>query len=535
MPVGMIWVHSGDFVWFPTLAPNYNQFSTQLSSSTQPFVAQERQNGGGGTKRKRSSSTGEEKIGTTKRKQEAEVDEGEEIRVKKKKKRRNDSAGVGEPHTRKRRLESEEDGNEIRMEKRQKRRTADDSDEGVVREKRRQEESPDEEVGQAKRRREKNLDDSDEESTTIAHATSRGRTAVTKSLQGNSVTEIEEWDPWPNQKFIRQYTIEYGIKSGNFQTWWSSTCQGTSKTGLPNAPTLSKARPSTRRCNGVIHCANPNRQTKNGCQYAIRPKTKLNKILEQYEDKNCPCGYQLEHYTCEVSMRILSWAGGYVVENSGEHLHIRPPNPSRNTQEAQDEFRELVLDNPTVKPLALSVGGSNRKPATEISTVFHNVQRVAHDRRKVLKASGTQPATNDIQVMEKLADFLRENGEMVRGKEIGDVMVFTIQNRTMRDFIIDVGAAYKQQGRVSGLQTDGAHKYWKLQTGVLICTSTYNTLLRSWVPVMFSYSNGTTASHYFHHFTCLFRSIREAQDTQEMEASDDDFEMVSSLHLESVS
>jgi hypothetical protein len=416
-------------------------------------------------------------------------------------------------------------GNEERRKKKKRRREANDGEDNDNR-KRRKENSE----GSKKRKREKSDDEAERMKCRVHNNkeledVTRGRSPELKPLDTDG-KESDGWNPWPDTSFQRHYTHEEGDKSKNFLIHWSYVVTGGSKTGSVTARDPTRGRPSRRCCNGVIVCSNPNRQTERGCRYAIHPMSRPNRIQEQWQDKFCLCGYSLIHIECSVDMVITKWAEGYMVKHSGQHDHPRPPNVTRMDRDAEERFKDLVIDNPDVKPLKLSVGGADREPATKIASVYHNVQRVSRDRQKVLKKAGVYSSKSEGNTMERLADFLKEKGKMVCGKEIGNEIVFTLQNKTMQEFIL--GPVIFQPGEhLSGLQTDGAHKYFALDNAILICTSTYSSILRRWVPVMFSYSNGSTVQHYYHHFVCLFQSIREIQRIHSQNIDDEDLNMVS--------
>jgi hypothetical protein len=282
---------------------------------------------------------------------------------------------------------------------------------------------------------------------------------------------------------------------------------------------------------GIIQCVNPDR-TERGCQIVIRPMSKPKAIAAQWQNKTCKCGYLLRHVPCKVHIKVTQWSEGFIFHHSGSHDHPRPPE-IRIDNDAKAEFTDLILSNPNIKPTALSVGGKNRKPVSDISSTLHNIHRVGRERKAVLKREGIGGPVNGDEWLEKWSDFLETNEEIIYGKEFGGEMVITLQNRTMRDFVLEL-PIYRANDPVAGLQTDGMHKYFQLPNSILISTSTYSPLLSSWVPVMWSYSNGSTQQHYYHHFRCLFRSIRDARRIAGQDFAVDDVAMVCDIYLNHV-
>ena len=81
-------------------------------------------------------------------------------------------------------------------------------------------------------------------------------------------------------------------------------------------------------------------------------------------------------------------------------------------------------------------------------------------------------------------------------------------------------------GPLNGLLSDAAHKYWEFPDGKLIVTSIFNALMLKWVPVLFTYSDGTMADHYEYHFLNLIKSIVKDAMEQNIDIADDTFAMV---------
>lgn len=61
---------------------------------------------------------------------------------------------------------------------------------------------------------------------------------------------------------------------------------------------------------------------------------------------------------------------------------------------------------------------------------------------------------------------------------------------------------------VNGIVSDACHDYFDGNNQLLFLSSTFEpTHLKSWVPILMTYSNGATAVHYRIHFLYLFRGL----------------------------
>jgi hypothetical protein len=77
-----------------------------------------------------------------------------------------------------------------------------------------------------------------------------------------------------------------------------------------------------------------------------------------------------------------------VYQCSGTHSHAPPPT-SKPDGDARDALEKLVVENPSRKPLQLTVGQSSEKDAVNrpvrfLSEAFTNLDRVAYLRLKIL-------------------------------------------------------------------------------------------------------------------------------------------------------
>ncbi|KAF9022911.1 hypothetical protein BDP27DRAFT_1163304, partial [Rhodocollybia butyracea] len=228
---------------------------------------------------------------------------------------------------------------------------------------------------------------------------------------------------------------------------------------------------SYRQCLGTIHCGNPD------CAVTIRPHTHGPSAIQKQLSKECKCGNQnLTHHSCPNKSAIVRWSGGF------------------------------VHTNPKASPAALISGNTvDGKSATEISSVLIHAPRVSRMRKSVLSKGTMKGGTGDAFV-ETFSNFQLEHpGFIVANTMLGGVTVISGQTPFMASQIHD--EALQIDGPFNGIVTDAAHGWWQVRSSLLIISSVFSQILLRWVPVLISYSNGATSTHYEQHFLALLESI----------------------------
>ncbi|KAF7325897.1 hypothetical protein MKEN_00440500 [Mycena kentingensis (nom. inval.)] len=171
-------------------------------------------------------------------------------------------------------------------------------------------------------------------------------------------------------------------------------------------------------------------------------------------------------------------------------------------------FGRMVEEHPDVGPVRLMTGlprVDGPGPSTmDIGTTYYNPQSVKHHRNRVL-----QPLkTRDKHLEAALEQFKAENPSWtVDVQWANGVQVVSLQSPFMRRCSAIRDANEPEGEAVGGVLTDSAYKYFR--DGQLIVSSAFLWLLRSWIPVVLSYSNGGTAAHYCHHYLRFFFGIAE--------------------------
>ncbi|KAI9057625.1 hypothetical protein FKP32DRAFT_1583394, partial [Trametes sanguinea] len=282
------------------------------------------------------------------------------------------------------------------------------------------------------------------------------------------------WDGWPDGDFEQTYLAEDLAQTKQLQVHWACVTSGLSK-GSIDAEQWANGRLSERRCQGIIQCDNPN------CLVVIRPKVSHARISTQLTPP-CACGGRLSRSD--------------------------PPCPAR-AKLYKYKHGVRTLHGPGT-------------PASSISPVFLNKDRVKHEQRKIKQEANPSSSIGD-QFLAAFAEFCREHPGFVLQSVIGEVTVVSLQTPVLRRQLIKDALLSGPDSNVNGIVSDAAHGFWRDRSALLIISSTFSATLRCWVPGLFSYANGATAEHYRLHFLALFRSMSQEARMRQITISDDLF------------
>lgn len=350
-----------------------------------------------------------------------------------------------------------------------------------------------------------------------------------QSERGSSSSESKEecasapWDWWPDGTFKRDFTYEQFEEASELKVHWATRSWGGNKTGRTDAPTWKGGRLLRRKCQGILKCNNQN------CHILVRPQSTDTRIKEQLAE-DCACGGELRHIECPAHDSKWLWEKGVRYKHFGKHSHPAPTHLLHATKDEMKRFRELVVTNSSTKALGLIMGAPSLIPGVteprpsvrKISTVFSNSHRVAKERTKILKPYSTK-GENDF--LDAFSSFLEDNPDwMIHSHIQNGTMVFSFQSELMREQLIGQKSSSRP---INGIVNDAAHGWWKNRSHLLMVSSTYNSKLKCWAPAVMSFTNGTTAEHFRHHFLALFISIATETRRQGIPISDKLFSGVS--------
>jgi hypothetical protein len=319
-------------------------------------------------------------------------------------------------------------------------------------------------------------------------------------LSEGSTTGIDSgasWDSWINQPGVINLTFKQYMAFDLCKVHWA--CNPRTVAGDPNSSLWEHGNLRQRNCLGVLICP------ESECPFVQRPLTRPSQLRKQLQRVICIRHQCLLNYiTCDVQMQIWHWSGGIRVSINAPHRHPRPPE-IHLTSAQKNSFAKMVNERPELTPGQLIVGPSTldgkHQSVTDISPVLINPMRVSYERQKVVRQS-SQPFGPD-NVIKAFASFQKDHPDFILDSTIGaDLTMIIMQTPWMRQQSVQFD---EHSEPVNGFVTDAAHKFFK--DGYLFVNSIYSSVLRCWIPILFSYSNGASAEHYERHHRCLFEQM----------------------------
>ena len=155
--------------------------------------------------------------------------------------------------------------------------------------------------------------------------------------------------------------------------------------------------------------------------------------------------------------------------------------------------------------------------AAEQGLKFANPAYTSYRLHREKQKDGNGPLTPSAHFA-KIKAFKQEHPDVFCEEHTSEKIVcFSIQTHWMRSQAL---GNLSFDDPVNGLLSDASHKYWKSPDEKLIVTTIFSPLMLRWVPVLFTYSDGTTADHYKFHFLILIRSIAEEAKAQNVALND---------------
>ncbi|KAL7284985.1 hypothetical protein ACG7TL_000074 [Trametes sanguinea] len=238
-------------------------------------------------------------------------------------------------------------------------------------------------------------------------------------------------------------------------------------------------------------------------------------LITQQLSRACSCGGKLirSHGACPARQRLYKFKYGTHFIHSGTHNHPRPTHLLHLQAPEEAAFTQLVIENPKAGPLELSIGPQTlhgpQRPASEISSILLNKDRIKYEQRKIKQAS--RGVHGGDHFLSEFAQFCEDHPGFILQSVIGTVSVISAQTSALRAELIKAAPLTGLDGNLNGIVSDAAHGFWRDRSALLIISSTFSPRLRCWVPGIFSYANGSSAEHYRLHFLALFQSMaREA-------------------------
>ncbi|KAJ7616049.1 hypothetical protein FB45DRAFT_1035209 [Roridomyces roridus] len=286
------------------------------------------------------------------------------------------------------------------------------------------------------------------------------------------------------------------------------------ETGSKRAETEAGAERTRRKCLGVMKCTGPR------CDSTTRPQTKQEGRNRQLAN-GCTCGYPLRHHPCSAKMEYWVWKNGARFAHSGYHNHEKVPE-LHLTYAERSKFARMVTEHPDLGPGKLLAGvpgvDGPGASAADISDTLLNAQRIKYERGKILNPK------NEIRprFLPKLAHLREKFPEWTIALHwTGNTHMVVFQCGWQRR--MGLKEQIKSEA-VNGMVSDTCHGYFQGNNELLFISSAFEPIyLKSWVPILMTYSNGAKTVNYRIHFLHLFRGLAAQCAIEERTVTDELF------------
>ncbi|KAJ7207438.1 hypothetical protein GGX14DRAFT_366278 [Mycena pura] len=279
------------------------------------------------------------------------------------------------------------------------------------------------------------------------------------------------WDGFPDRRFRCHFTSQQVEDTSRLAVYWISDKVSGGKRGSLDPTTPEKGRSSRFKCAGVTSCE------ATVCTVRIAPGTNIARQTESL----CKCGSPLHHRSCPVEWSVVFYRAGAIFENSGTHSHPRYTHslPTSRNKKTAPQLQHFIAR----KPIVLQSFETRRSLHSHSSSQTSNVGQ-----------SGDVQSDSD------------EGVDWTVGVHwMDDINVIVLQSPWQRRMGLK---DHIKTEAVNSIVSDACHDYFIGHNQLLFLSSTYEPFhLKSWTPILMTYSNGATAVHYRIHFLYLFRGL----------------------------
>ena len=259
-----------------------------------------------------------------------------------------------------------------------------------------------------------------------------------------------------------------------------------------------------RTCQGVYECSNT------GCGRLYRPRTDVNAQTAQLQ-KGCSfCHSQLKSYSCDAYFlyyreiderdRVLY----SIWKHFGNHNHKRPPGGRLSSQQQKAvDAQVLRRHDSTAHVYRTGDTGPGSQPIGEISETLANPRaaryQVAQSRSR-LGITVPSSVKGGFSILTSLAGLPEEfKKPFLVGSSVHGPTYLMFQTPFMRSLIEEsVESWASDDDGHHGFVTDGDHSFFR--SGVLLATCTFNAIMQSWAPALYTWILRQDIEHHRPHF-----------------------------------
>ena len=269
-----------------------------------------------------------------------------------------------------------------------------------------------------------------------------------------------------------------------------------------------------RTCQGVYECSN------SSCMRLSRPKTDVNAQKAQLQKGCSLCHSPLKRQSCNAYFlyyQEIDEQDGVLYsiwKHFGNHTHKRPPGGKLTVQQ-QRAVDAQVLRRHDASAHVFRTGdtGPGSQPLGEISETLANPRaaryQVAQSRSR-LGITLPSSVSGGFSILTSLAELPEEFKKpfLIESSVHGPTYLM-FQTPFMRSLVEDSVESWvlDDSDGHHGFVTDGDHSFFR--SGVLLVTCTFNTIMQSWIPTLYTWVLRQDIEHHRPHFRRISDTVIE--------------------------
>ena len=245
-------------------------------------------------------------------------------------------------------------------------------------------------------------------------------------------------------------------------------------------------------CLGVFVCSK--------CSFVrppCQPKSKSKGSSPPLPKDKCMIHPELDliHHTCSCTLNIVNAGKSWIVTHSGNHNHPRPPWSGKLDTKSLYELEAVIQNNAKATPSQLKLGNATRKPVIEIHPSLCNLDKLKHERKKIL---GSLERKSTLANFSNLGKDLPQGS--IREHDLLSKFPYIIyQDNDMLKMLSEAETCLESDS-VEGFILE---KDIEKQINITF-TSAYDSLLDRWVPLCISFLFGKSVEDYKNHWKYVF-------------------------------
>lgn len=323
---------------------------------------------------------------------------------------------------------------------------------------------------------------------------------------------IDETEDWPNGDVTRTYSLADATLENNLDSWKSNQWVWRSQ-GNRHLEGIWKGK---SKCMGVIQCSS--------CDQVYRPRTANRTAILEQVSWGCLRGcyrFTLQWIECDAISYLHTQSDGdtLVWQHKGIHIHPRPSLGSTISKSERKALDFVVGRRPDATAHQLRTGDTapGSVPIGHISPILANPRAARYQVAKSRVRTGIHSSSSKggLATLHGLGQLLKELKEIfVVASAIHGPTYFIMRTEFMKRCLheavnnwLDAESQGPEAAR-HGFVTDGDSKFFR--QGTLLATCVFSSVMKAWIPVLYTWIDGLDTDHHRVHFCHLNSLIKEA-------------------------